>query len=53
MAQGTVFTVKLHRFLELVFADCSNGVSDFTGVSHLPIRLWIKKMREIKTVKVF
>lgn len=39
IAQGTVFIVKLHWFLELEFADCSNGISGFTGVSQRPMRL--------------
>ena len=39
IAQGTVFIIKLHRFLELEFVDFSNGISGFTGVNQRPMRL--------------
>lgn len=43
IAQGTVFIVKLHLFVELESADCSSGISGFTGVNQCPMRLWEKK----------
>ena len=42
IAQGTVFIVKLHLFVELESADCSSGISGFTGVNQCPMRLWEK-----------
>ena len=39
MAQGTVFIVKLHWFVELESNDFSNGISGFTGVNQRPMRL--------------
>ena len=39
IAQGTVFTVKLHVLVKFAPADCNSGISGFTGVSQRPIRL--------------
>ena len=47
IAQGTVFIVKLHWFLELEPADCNSGISGFTGVSQRPMRLSNTQKKEI------
>lgn len=57
IAQGTVFIVKLHLFVDLGSADCSSGISGRIGVSQWPMRLWEKKKRHfqfgIKMYKLF
>ena len=53
IAQGTVFIVKLQGLVEPESADCSRGISGFTGVNQRPIRLCGNKQTMIIKVVMF